>query len=615
MTSATQPAPASIARTGAQRAVFSPRVLFINHRSRNCGVYQFGCLVVQSIAPSSAIDCHYREVDDEADFLLALDEVEPQVVIANYHPATMAWLTRAVVRRTVVPIAGIVHEFDHGNCFLAESDRFTYRILPDPTVVSRLPNVFSSPRVAPHFLLDYALSPSLAPPVTIGSFGFASGGKGFEHIVRLVQDEFDEACIRFHIPSSEFADPDGARARETVEHCRALIRKPGISLLATHDFMDERALLGFLSTNSINVFLYEDQLGRGVSSVVDLAVAAGRPIAVSESRMFRALHAVAPASRIVDSSLRQILHAGPVEILAAKAAWSPVVLRGCYEEIVRQILRLDATASAVQWNGVLNDEERRRYDAVIAELRRLAPETMARKIERANVQQAFVKEAVQTLGRDNWQNGILCVGSFEDTAYEALRALGYPVEGIDPALNCDLDTFFRSPSRPYRRYGVIFSTSVIEHVADDELFLEQVRDLLAPGGVAILTLDFRDDWRIGDPKPVVDHRLYTNEDLLGRLLLLLHHCELVDPPRWIDAAPDFDYEGARYAFATLVFRKRHVSDLAEAAFVQGLERARYRSLREKVVLKESIIAALLYSRSWRITAPLRVIASWLGGNR
>jgi len=73
---------------------------------------------------------------------------------------------------------------------------------------------------------------------------------------------------------------------------------------------------------------------------------------------------------------------------------------------------------------------------------------------------------------------------------------------------------------------------VIEHVKDDELFISQIRDLLGVGGVAILTMDFKNGYKDHNARPVEDYRLYTPEDILGRLVPLLHNCELVDNCFW-----------------------------------------------------------------------------------
>ena len=81
------------------------------------------------------------------------------------------------------------------------------------------------------------------------------------------------------------------------------------------------------------------------------------------------------------------------------------------------------------------------------------------------------------------------------------------------------------------------ATSVIEHIADDEEFLKQFELLLAPGGFGVLTCDFNDQCRPGDPLPVEDRRFYTRRDLQERLMPLIRKCQLVDQPRWSASSP------------------------------------------------------------------------------
>jgi SAM-dependent methyltransferase len=608
------------------------RVLLLNHGADRCGVHQFGLAVHRSLAPSTAFDFVYREVESEAEAVAAVAEAKPQAVLVNYHPQTLPWLDRAAVKRLGVPAIGIAHEFDHLNCFLVDSHLFTYRALPDPSVDSRIPNVFVLPRVAPPF------EPPPAPegiPI-VGSFGFATGGKGFERIVKLVQRELDEARVRLHIPPSHFADPEGANARRVAERCRGLVTKPGVRLEVTHDFKEDCALLEFLAGNSVNVFLYENQRGRGLSSVIDLAVAAGRPIAISESRMFRHLAEAVPASQIERSTLRDVIRTTAEPIRALKAAWSPEALRVACERGIARVIELDRAGrvpGAVRYNCVLDDAERERYAATIRRMKELVPEMMAKKIERANVQQAFVKETVERFAKEYARPAILCVGSFEDTACESLKKLGHEIEAIDPVVNYDLETFSRLDTTVRGGYDVIFSTSVIEHVPDDDGFLQTIRELLAPGGVAVLTMDYKDGWRPGDPKPAVDRRLYTREDLLGRFIPLLEGCDLVDAHDWIDARPDFTFEGVVYSFATLVFRKSRERGAVQTVFerslrtelawrtaqqayarcdalsheVEGL-RAELEAQRKATIERDVLIGSLVQSRSWRFTEPIRRLA-------
>jgi hypothetical protein len=61
---------------------------------------------------------------------------------------------------------------------------------------------------------------------------------------------------------------------------------------------------------------------------------------------------------------------------------------------------------------------------------------------------------------------MLCVGSFEDI---------------------DLAEFRRQHPQRLNTYDIVFSTSVIEHVPDDETFVADMVAMLAPGGYAVLT--------------------------------------------------------------------------------------------------------------------------------
>ncbi len=208
-------------------------------------------------------------------------------------------------------------------------------------------------------------------------------------------------------------------------------------------------------------------------------------------------------------------------------------------------------------NILLNDTQREKYNGTISEMTKICPELIARKIPEANVQQAFVYDQVMQLSIAG--DRILCIGCFEDSAYESLLKTGWNLMAIDPLSNITrqnftLNSFFNAYQN--RNYNIIFSTSVIEHVEDDEQFIDQICKLLAPGGTAILTCDFKEGWKPGDDKPGEDYRLYTKHDLLGRLhkILTANDCSLVGDIDY-EGEPDFTYGIHKYSFATYVFRK------------------------------------------------------------
>lgn len=203
-------------------------------------------------------------------------------------------------------------------------------------------------------------------------------------------------------------------------------------------------------------------------------------------------------------------------------------------------------------NILLTHVQREHYKSTIDELFELCPTTMSRKIPAGNVQQAFVLDAVRKVCDKSSQ--LLCVGSFEDTACESLIKLGYDVIDIDPVINYSLDDYFNNT---HKKFDIVFSTSVIEHVENDELFIAQICNLLNPGGFGILTCDFRDDYKPGDNKPGEDWRLYTKTDLIIRLneVLKKNNCNMIGEIDY-DSPPDFTYGVCTYSFATYMFQKQ-----------------------------------------------------------
>ncbi|MGH9957101.1 MAG: hypothetical protein ACREBC_08220, partial [Pyrinomonadaceae bacterium] len=179
-----------------------------------------------------------------------------------------------------IPSLGIMHEVTQTAADSADASLFDYHIAPDPTLVTNNPIVFKTGRLIPKYTNEFS------PPnvTTIGSFGFASAGKGFERLVIAVQEEFDDAIIRLHGPPGDFMDSD---VKEVVKRCRKLMLKSGIKLVATHEFLERPQLFDFLAQNTLNAFFYERLEGRGISSTIEMALAVRRPIAVTRSNMFR----------------------------------------------------------------------------------------------------------------------------------------------------------------------------------------------------------------------------------------------------------------------------------------------------------------------------------------
>lgn len=561
-------------------------ILFVSHKKAQCGVYEFGKNITDVLQHSKRYQFIRVECSSLIELQTAIAENAPAGIIYNYYPSVLPWLATRIgpklyknnIASIPIPQIGIIHEITQhvadtatnykknvllGGVSNLSNSLFDFYIAPDPTLLLRNTFVYKTGRLIPSYQNSF---PTPAKPV-IGSFGFGTPKKGFEQIIQLVQQEFDEAVIRFNIPAAAFGDKNGVNARFISEKCKALITKAGIQLIVTHDFMDNKTMLDFLARNTINVFLYEDATSRGLSSAVDNAVSVQRPIAVSDSVMFRQVFDAEPSVCITNNNLQTIIQNGFAPLRKYYNESNAESLLWEYERILNSVfvkqqnspkpqmgiirtlqskwnrllsmpdktftwLRKSEKAteddmkvnSSVQYqpiqipagvslNRILDNKARELYKPSIDKLTELVPKTMSNKIAEANVQQAFVFDTVYRYLSNYLNPKLLCVGSYEDTASMSLIRMGYKVEEIDPMLNYYLQEYFTKPTTVKKSYDIIFSTSVIEHDPDDESFIKCITDLLEPGGVAIITCDYKEGWKPGEPKPEVNERLYTQQDL------------------------------------------------------------------------------------------------------
>ena len=336
--------------------LMNKKILFVSHKKAQCGVYEFGKNITDVLQHSKRYQFIRVECSSLAELQTAIAENSPVGIIYNYYPSVLPWLTTIIghklyksnIATIPIPQIGIIHEitqhvadtatnykkkFLFGSVSHLINSLFDYYIAPDPTLLLRNPYVYKTGRLIPLYQNKFHLS---SKPV-IGSFGFGTSKKGFEKIVQLVQQEFDEAVIRFNIPAADFGDKNGVNARVIAEKCKALIIKPGIQLIVTHDFLDNKAMLDFLAKNTINVFLYEDATSRGLSSTVDNAMSVQRPVAVSDGAMFRHVFDAEPSVCVTRNNLKTIIQNGFAPLQKYYNEWNTENLLWEYERILNSV--------------------------------------------------------------------------------------------------------------------------------------------------------------------------------------------------------------------------------------------------------------------------------------
>jgi hypothetical protein len=521
-----------------------PVIFGVNPRDKACGIAQFGLNLEAVLKHSERYDYQFREPVTEIEYRMLLDEYQPVFVLWNYYPCTMPWLNLNVLnmaRSRGLKQASIFHE--------VPVTGFDALIYPDPTFKPKSENLvdwFPIGRPIPKIRGDIpAMMRDLNHPI-IGSSGFGFENKGYVRLVEQVNQEFEHATIRFHLPYARWGDEHGERARRVADWCRNAA-KPSIKLEFSHDFKTPDEYIEWLAGNDLNAFLYDEMPGRGIASTIDFALMANRPIAVTKTTMFRHLHDIHPSICVEDRSLREIMSDGVFPLMQTQLAFSPEHFCAEMDFIMDSLLRPSKACR------LLRDSDRTALQPVIAEMHEKLPEMMARKISEANVQQAWTVEMVRRTGA----HSVLCVGCFEDTGFELLiqdepkRFL----TGIDSAYGTTLRQHREKNGRNGIQFQCVFATSVIEHVPDDSQFIRDLCDSLIPGGTCILTADFKEGWKKGQPLPATDQRFYTSADIARiEKILTEKGCYFVDKPD-TSGAPDFHYQGHDYSFIGLIFKK------------------------------------------------------------
>jgi hypothetical protein len=278
------------------------KVLFFNHKQKQCGVYQYGYRTAQTLKKSSVYDFIYCEAETKNEYLTLVNAHSPVAIFYNYHGSTMDWLGNDSLNAFPnTKHFGLHHEGSEPGI------KFDATIILDSTYQDN-GNHFAVPR--PLFETKEALNQNNKIPI-ISSFGFGFGTKGFGRLAKMVNDQFDEAILRFHIPSAFYGDKEGRGAVNLTLQGQKEIKKDKIQFIVTTNFLDNEGVLNFLATSDLNAFLYDERgPTSGLSSVIDYALSVKVPIAVSKTQMFRHIFRTVPSICVEDRSLKEIIQSG-----------------------------------------------------------------------------------------------------------------------------------------------------------------------------------------------------------------------------------------------------------------------------------------------------------------
>jgi len=253
------------------------RIAFVMNSASKCGVYEYGKLTLQNLQKSNRYEYVLIEASSEEEFISKFDR-EYDGVIWNCGP--FGWMMNCLSKIKQEDIPNFVIT-GHGSIY--EFANIKQHFVCDPTIEQDGKIALERPLVKFENLDNN-------PPgnvIKIGSFGFGGWNKNFTGIVEAVNQQFSEpVMINFNISYADYFEYSIERGTSHViaEKCRQLAN-PNVIINISHDYMNIEDTVRFLNSNDINLFLYHD-VGPGISSCVDFALMAEKPLMVNRSKSF-----------------------------------------------------------------------------------------------------------------------------------------------------------------------------------------------------------------------------------------------------------------------------------------------------------------------------------------
>ena len=270
------------------------KILFLNHKIEACGVYQYGLRISNILKKSDKNNYIYVEIDNHSSYLKYISIHNPDIIIYNYHSSTMSWLNSNNIQRNVKNIC-IPHE---SSCLLFD---YIFTINPDEIetnniyniprpIYENIKNIFISYKIKDD-TIDQFINYNEGPDVPIfGSFGFGFQNKGFDKIIDIINQNYEKAIIKLVITLAHFDPHNDTNYKVISDLCKSKNINPNIKLLICNKFFTNEEILLFLNANNANIFLYDQMIGRGISSVIDYAISVNKPVVISDSYMFRHIY-------------------------------------------------------------------------------------------------------------------------------------------------------------------------------------------------------------------------------------------------------------------------------------------------------------------------------------
>lgn len=292
------------------------KVLFVNTSPAQCGVHQYGENMAAVLSRNVKMWVVYGYYFSEEGLRRACETIKPDFILYNWQQIIGGWMALAPFNGLGKQVL-VFHDMD------ARFDAFDAVLFSDPTMPQHgkwFP--IGRPLNTPEGL---ELSKPGAGPVTVGVNGFM--GAWAIHAVYQAARQINPVHIRLHLPAATFGDQQFRTAAHMAQECIRAFSQPGVTWEVSHAHLLWGDLLVWLSRNTINLYVRNVEVKwRGVSSAIDAALCARRPVAINLCSAFRHMHDCAPSIVVEQRPLQEIIASGLEPLQPKYDAWSPNVV-------------------------------------------------------------------------------------------------------------------------------------------------------------------------------------------------------------------------------------------------------------------------------------------------
>lgn len=323
-----------------------PKILFVTQTNegkfKNCGIGLIGDLIGSALKTHPKYNFMILHASNWHQIIEAYNSFLPQAIIYNYAPGTTPWMDEIYPRNIIpVPQLRMMHDMHQklADEYVPENHaNWQYIIADDPSVKGN-DHVFVTNRLMPDFAtVEYE---DLGVPI-IGFQGFGPPHKGLSKLANQIQQEFDEAIFRVHMPYGFFEDyysgVEGYNALARAQEIRDIITNPKIKLEFSHELKSTNDIVNWLAKNTINCYFYDYLDLAGLASSPDYALASKRPIALTKSYQFRNYWGIEPSIFIEDKTIKQIIEQGTSPLEYYYKAYSKESVLNDYDVILKKVL-------------------------------------------------------------------------------------------------------------------------------------------------------------------------------------------------------------------------------------------------------------------------------------